>query len=258
MFELFAYEFMQRAIIGAILIGMCCGLIGPFLVLRRLSLLGDGLAHLAFGGIAFGFLFGISPIISSFIFAVIGGLVVKELMKKNIYGEASIALVLSFGVGLGILVIGATRGFGVDIFSYFIGSLSTLSQFDVIVIALISVVLSVFLLTSYRYLLLQTFHQDMALNRHWHEYAFTIMSALVVVIAIRAVGILLVTALIVLPTLIALRFASSFFQTVIFAVGLSIFANLFGIILSYYLDLPPSGVIVMSLFCIFLVSLLKR
>ncbi|HLP80313.1 MAG TPA: metal ABC transporter permease, partial [Acidobacteriota bacterium] len=132
MIELFNYQFMQYALIGGIMIALITSLIGPFLVLRRLSLLGDGLAHIAFGGVALGFLLNWNPFIVSLVAVVIGSLFVQQLVKKNIYGDAAIAVILSFGVGLGILITGAAHGFTVDLFTFLIGSVLTLSTADLV------------------------------------------------------------------------------------------------------------------------------
>src|SRR3989338_10720724 len=114
MIEFLSYGFMQKALVGGIAIALSCGLLGPFLVLRRMSLLGDGLAHLSFGGVALGLLLGINPLIAALITAVMGSFWVRSLVKKNIHGEAAIALLLSSGVGLGIVVIGIVKGFNVS------------------------------------------------------------------------------------------------------------------------------------------------
>src|SRR3989338_11047260 len=140
------YEFMQKALLGGIAIALASGLLGPFLVLRRLSLLGDGLAHLAFGGVALGLLLGIDPFISALITGVLGSFWVRSLLKKNVYGEAAIALLLSMGVGLGIVIIGVVRGFNTSLYSYLIGSILALSVTDIIIAFSLLLAVIIFLL----------------------------------------------------------------------------------------------------------------
>lgn len=263
MIELFTYSFMQRALIAAILIGLATGLVGPYLVLRRLSLLGDGLAHLAFAGVAIGFLLGVNPLLSAFVIVVLGSLVVRKLIQRDVYGEAAIALILSFGIGTGVVIIGATRGFGTDLFSYLIGSILALNWLSVAYLAILTAIIFGFVFVFRRELFLLSFQKDVAslLSRRtkFVDYAFSILVALVTLLAVQAVGILLVTALLVVPSLIALALSKSFSQTTTIAIFMSSLASLLGIIGSFYLDIPPSGLIVLILLVTYaVVSFFKR
>jgi zinc transport system permease protein len=259
---LFSYGFMQRALLGAICIGVVSGLLAPYLVLRRLSLVGDGIAHLAFGGIAVGFLFGINPYLSALAFAVLGGLFVRKLIQKNVYGEAAIALILSFGVGLAIVILGATKGFGVNLFNYLIGSMLTLTWTTVLLLSLLMIFVLVFFYMYRRELFIFTFSDELALleskRARLSDFVFTLIVAVVTIMSVQAVGILLVSALLVIPALIALRISNSFSQTVVFSVIVSVFANVSGLLLSYFFDVPPSGFIVLLLLSVFIVVTFLR
>jgi len=262
----FEYQFMRHALYAALLIGICVGVLGPFLVLRRLSLVSDGMAHLAFGGIALGFLISTYPFLVAVIVVFIGSLVMKFLLKK-MPGDSVIAVVLSTGVGLGVIILGITNGFGVDLFSFLIGSILTVSTNDLILLGSVALVVLASVWYYKKEFFLMTFHSELA---HLHsnktkqaEYVFMLITALVVVVAIKAVGILLVTALVVLPTLIALQISRSFWQTVTYSSIISIIVTLIGVGGSYYVDVPPSGFIVVSLLAIWIIavgvkSLLKR
>ena len=263
MIEFLTYGFMQKALLGGIAIALCCGLIGPFLVLRRLSLLGDGLAHLAFGGVALGLLLGINPLISALITVVIGSFWVRSLVKKNIYGDAAIALLLSFGVGLGIVIIGVVRGFNTSLYSYLIGSILALSIIDIILAFSLLVATVVFMILFYKDMFYMTFNEELAQlsrkNVNLANIIFTILVAMIVVISIRAVGILLVSALLVIPTLIALNISKSFKQTIIISSVSALISVIIGIVFSFIIDIPPSGSIVLILFAGFFgTSFLKR
>ncbi len=262
MLELFSYGFMQKGLLGGIAIALCCGLLGPFLVLRRLSLLGDGLAHLSFGGVAIGLLLGINPLLAALISVLIGSFWIHSLIKKNVYGDAAIALVLSLGVGIGIVVIGAVHGFNVNLFSYLIGSILALSSTDIILSSLLVVATIIFMVLFYRDMFMLTFNQELATltgkKINVANFLFTILVALVVVLSIRAVGILLVSALLVIPTLLALNLSRSFKQTIIFSTLVAVVAIVIGIIVSFVLDIPPSGSIVLLLFVGFLLSQLYK
>lgn len=262
MIELLSYTFMQKALIGGLAIALCCGLIGPFLVLRRLSLLGDGLAHLAFGGVALGLLININPLISALITVIIGSFLVQYLIKKNVYGDAAIALILSLGVGLGIVIIGIARGFNASLFSYLIGSILALSTTDIILAFTLLALTTIFLTAFYKDMFYLTFNREIAhlsrKNLKISNFLFTILTAMIIVISIRAVGILLVSALIVIPTLIAINLSKSFKQTITYSAISSIIAVTLGIIISFILDIPPSGSIVLILLAGFLVSYLNK
>ena len=257
-----SYGFMQKALLGGFAIALCCGLLGPFLVLRKLSLLGDGLAHLAFGGVALGLLFGINPLISALITVIIGSFWVKSLVKKNVYGDAAIALLLSLGVGLGIVVIGIVRGFNTNLYSYLIGSILALSVVDIILAFALLFAAVMFLIFFYKDMLHLTFNEELALlsrkNVNLANVLFTILVAMIVVISIRAVGILLVSALLVIPTLISLNLSKSFKHTLIISSVSSVIAMIAGIIISYIIDIPPSGSIVLLLFLGFFATQIRR
>ncbi len=257
MLEMLGYGFMQRALLAGIAIAITAGLIGPFLVLRRLSLLGDGLAHIAFGGVALGFLLNYNPFVVALVFIVLGSFVVQRLVSRNIYGDAAIALILSFGVGLGVVITGIVHGFTVDLFSFLIGSILTLNSLDLYLIFAVLAAAIAFIAFFYRQVFYMTFNEELAKlqqkNNGLVNVLFTIVVALAVAVSIRAVGILLVSALLVLPTLIALKLSKSFRETMGIAVGCSLVAMVAGIFISFALDMPPSGIIVMTLFVLFFV-----
>ena len=262
MIELLSYGFMRNALLGGFAIALSCGLIGPFLVLRRLSLLGDGLAHLAFGGIALGLLLGINPLFSALIVVVGGSFWVKSLMNRNVYGDSAIALLLSLGVGMGIVIIGIVRGFNTSLYSYLIGSILALSRTDIFLSFTLLAATGIFFALFYQDMFYNTFNEELAkLSRKRIKLAnffFTVLVAMVVVSSIRAVGILLVSALLVIPTLIALHLGKSFKQTMYLSALSAMLAVSIGIIVSFVADIPPSGSIVLLLFLGFVVTQFLR
>lgn len=262
MIEIFTYGFMQKALIGGIAIAIACGLLGPYLVLRKLSLLGDGLAHLSFGGVAVGLLLGINPILAALVTVVGGSLFVNKVIKKDLHGDAAIALILSFGVGLGIIIVGIVRGFGVDLFSYLIGSILALDALDLSLAIGLLIATIIFITIFFEQLMLFSFNQDLAELRIKYasilDTAFILLVAFAVTISIRAVGILLISALLVIPTLIALKIAKSFRNALILSASFSLIATVIGIIVSFYLNIPPSGSIVMILFAIYIITVIGK
>ncbi|MBI5223298.1 metal ABC transporter permease [Candidatus Micrarchaeota archaeon] len=256
MFEILGYGFVIKALIGGVLIGIACSLIGIFLVLKRLSLFGDGLAHVAFGGVALGFLLGIDPFISALAFTAIGAVSVQKLLDRaKLYGDAATAIILSVGMSLAVLIIGYVRGFNVNLFSFLFGSILTLSNSDLIVIFGVVAIVCAYVALNFRNLLLFAFNSELLslTSKKDSEVSFylSILTAMTVVITMRAVGILLVSALIVMPAMSALTIARSFKQSLVFAMLFAVISVIVGIIISAMFDLPSGATIVLTCFLIF-------
>lgn len=259
MFEILSYEFMQRALIGGTLIAISTALIGVFLVLKRLSLLGDSFAHASFGGVALGFVTGFNPLLTALGFVTIASLGMDKLINKvKLYGESAIALILSFGMAFALILIGIADKLDYNIFSYLFGSILTINWFDIIIASIIIILIALFYFFNYKTLLYSTFNNDIAIVRNSKtpliNKIFIILCAITVVIAIRAVGILLISALLVVPSLIGLKLGSSFKSSIIIAILSSIFGMYLGIFTAYVFDLPAGGTIVMSLLGLFVLT----
>lgn len=261
--EILTYEFMQKALLGGLLIGVSTSLIGVFLVLKRLSLLGDSFAHASFGGIALGFVLNINPILTAIAFVTVASLGIDKLINKvKLYGESAIALILSFGMAFALVLIGATNKLDINIFSYLFGSILTISKVDIIISATILCLILIFYKISYKNLVYSTFNNDVARVRHKRtdmiDKIFIVLSAITIVIATRAVGILLISALIVIPSLIGLNLSKSLKQTLVIASISSVIGIYLGIFFAYHFNLPAGGTIVLSLLSLFLFSLLIK
>ena len=261
--EILNHGFMQRALISGIIISVICPLMGVFLVLRRLSLLGDGLAHVAFGGIAVGFLLKIPPLLSALFFTSIGSLGVQRLMSRSkVYGESATALILSLGIGVGVLVIGIVKGFNADLFSYLFGSILAISNFDLMVIATVFLLVAAFILLFYKNLVLMTFNEDIArisgVKIELMSGIFAVLAAMTIVITMRVVGLLLISALLVIPAITALQLSKSFRGTLMLAMLSSLFSVISGIFFSFYLNLPAGGTIVIISCTLFFAALVGK
>lgn len=223
---------------------------GTFLVLRRYSLFGDALSHMAFGGISIGMFAGVYPIWTAYAVSILGALGMTKLRKSTkISGDTAIAVLLVSGLGVGVLLISATDGFSVDLFSFLFGSILLISDEDTVLILTISAGVIVSLVALRKQLLHFTFDEEQAkvsgLNVDRLNYVFVIIAGITVITSMRLVGILLISALIVLPNITSMLFGKGFRHTVLISILISVFSVTFGIILSYYLDLAPSGTIVM-------------
>ena len=248
--EIFGYAFMQKGLIAGSAIAIICSLMGTFLVLRKYSLFGDALSHMAFGGISVGLFSGIYPLWTAYAVSILGALGMTKLRKSTkISGDAAIAVLLVSGFGIGVLLISATGGFSVDLFSFLFGSILLISNEDAILILGISTGVVASLVLLRKQLLHFTFDEEQAkvsgLNVDRLNYIFVIIAGVTVITSMRLVGILLISALIVLPNITSMLFGKGFKHTVLLSMGIAVFSVVAGIILSYYFDLAPSGTIVM-------------
>jgi zinc transport system permease protein len=254
--EIFSYDFMQRAIISGIAIALLCSVVGLFLVLRRYSLFGDAVAHSSFGGIALGLLLGIYPLWTAYVISIISALVITKIKQKfDISGEASVAVLLSSGIAIGLILISLSGGFSVDIFSFLFGSILLVSVEDTILILALTGSILIVILLLYRELIYSTFNEEQAkvsgIPVEKINYLVVFIAGITVVTSIQLVGILLISALFVIPNVTAIMYGRSFKQTILLSISFAISAVILGIIVSYLVDITPSGAIVMLSLAIF-------
>ena len=247
--EALSYGFMQKALIAGIAVGLICSFMGTFLVLRRYSLFGDGIAHVAFGGISVGLFLGVFPLWTAFIVSIFGGIGLQKLRQSTkISGDAAVAVVLVSGLAVGVILLSSSGGFSVDLFSFLFGSILLISNEDTIMILAISSGIIATLVVLQKQFLHLTFNEEQAklvgLRTTLLNYAFVILASITVVTSMRLVGILLISALIVIPNITAMMFGKGFKKTVCISMGISVISEIGGILLSYFLNLAPSGTIV--------------
>ena len=247
--EALSYGFMQKALIAGIAVGLICSFMGTFLVLRRYSLFGDGIAHVAFGGISVGLFLGVFPLWTAFIVSIFGGIGLQKLRQSTkISGDAAVAVVLVSGLAVGVILVSSSGGFSVDLFSFLFGSILLISNEDTIMILAISSGIIATLVVLQKQFLHLTFNEEQAklvgLRTTLLNYAFVILASITVVTSMRLVGILLISALIVIPNITAMMFGKGFKKTVCISMGISAISVIGGILLSYSLNLAPSGTIV--------------
>jgi zinc transport system permease protein len=252
---------MQRALLAALVVGLCAPLVGIFLVQRRLSLMGDGLGHIALTGVALGFLLQTNPVATAVIIASIGAIVV-ELIRAygKTSGDVALAVLFYGGIAGGVLLIGlSSKRSNVNLLSYLFGSLTTVSKFDIALI--VSLALVIFLVT----LLLKKslfalchdseFAQVSGIPVKLLSMVLAVMTAVTVTIAMRVVGLLLVSALMIIPVATAQQLSKSFTGTRIMASVIGGIAAVSGVITSFYLDLAPGALIVVLVIFLFIFSI---
>ena len=248
--EALSYGFMQKALIAGIAVGLICSFMGTFLVLRRYSLFGDGIAHVAFGGISLGLFLGIFPLWTAFIVSILGGLGLQKLRQSTkISGDSAVAVVLVSGLAVGVILVSSSGGFSVDLFSFLFGSILLISQEDTIMILAISAGIIATLTILQKQFLHLTFNEEQAklsgMRTTLLNYAFVVLASITVVTSMRLVGILLISALIVIPNITAMQFGKGFTKTVFISMSISVISVVSGILVSYFLNVAPSGTIVM-------------
>ena len=247
--EALSYAFMQKALIAGVAVGIICSFMGTFLVLRRYSLFGDGIAHVAFGGISVGLFLGVFPLWTAFIVSILGGLGLQKLRQSTkISGDAAVAVVLSSGFAVGVILVSASGGFSVDLFSFLFGSILLISDEDLIMILTISTGVIATLILLQKQFLHLTFNEEQAklggLQTTLLNYAFVILAAITVVTSFRLVGMLLISALVVIPNITAMMYGKGFKKTVCISLGISVFSVISGILVSYFFNVAASGTIV--------------
>jgi zinc transport system permease protein len=259
--EILEFGFMQRALIAGIAISTVCSVVGLFLVLRRQSLFGDSLAHMAFGGIAIGMFTNSYPLWTAFVASILAALGITKLQHStNIPADSAVAIMLSSGLALGILLLSLSEGFSVDLFSFLFGNILLVSLEDTLLIMTATVLVSVSIL--YKQFLYITFDEQQAkvsgLKVLRLNYVFIVLASLTVIASMRLVGILLISSLIVIPNITAMMFGASFRRTALISVFISMISVVSGITLSYILNSAPSGTIVLISISVFLSTFVAK
>lgn len=243
------YSFIQKAFFAGSFVAIVCSVLGLFLVLRKMSLIGDGLSHVSFGAIALGLFFGIFPFYIAVPIVMIASILILKISEKTkIYGDSAIGIVSAVGIAGGVILASVSNGFNVDLFSYLFGSILAISNTEVILSIILSLVVLIVIYFFYWDLFSATFDEEYAkttgIKTNSINILLTLLTAITVVLSVKMVGIMLVSALLILPAVTALQFAKSFKMTMIIGIIVSLISVLLGITLSFFLDLPTGATIV--------------
>jgi zinc transport system permease protein len=254
------YSFIQRAFLAGILIAVLCSTLGLFLVLRKMSLIADGLSHVGFGAVALGLFLGVYPLYVVIPVVVLSSHVILKLTEKaKVYGDAAIGIASAVGVAGGVILASLSKGFNVDLFSYLFGNILSISNTEVGICLILS-----FLVVG----VIAFFYQDLFSITFDEEYArvsgikidsinsiLAGLTAVTVVLGIRMVGVMLVSALLILPSVSALQVARGFTRAMLLSAIISVLSVLIGVTASLFLDLPAGATVVMMNFFIFVLIL---
>ncbi|NGZ74158.1 metal ABC transporter permease [Saccharibacillus alkalitolerans] len=261
--EILFSDFFQRALLGGLLIGLTAPLIGMFLVLRRLSMIGDTLAHVTIAGVALGFLINVYPLVVGLVFAVISSFAIEKLRRAyKGYAELSIAVIMSGGVAMASFLFTLGQGYNTDVTSYLFGSIYTLGSTDLYLVGGVTVVVVAVVVFFYKELFLLTFEEDAAavsgLPVKLLNMLITVLAALVISTAIKIVGALLVSALLTIPVACSLFLAKSFRMSIVLAVVVAEIAVIVGLIVAGIWNFAPGATIVLLLIVMLLLTLVAR
>jgi zinc transport system permease protein len=259
-FHALSYGFIQRALLAGSFISVLCAVLGLFLVLRRFSLIGDGLAHVTFGSVALGLFLRVYPFYVAVPVTMLSSIGILKLTEKTrLFGDAAIGIVSAFGVASGVLLAGMAGGFNVDLFGYLFGSILSITPQEVAISIILSLVVITLVKIFYHDLVSVTFDEECAkvsgIKTKRINQILILLTALTVVLAMKIVGIILVSSLLIFPAATALQLARSFRQAITFAVAASLVSVFAGTIGSFILDLPTGASIVMVNFILFMTAL---
>jgi zinc transport system permease protein len=260
----FDLAFMQRALAAGLVVGAFAPLIGTFLVQKRMSLIGDGIGHVAFAGVGAGLLLGIWPVWTALLFGVIGALGVDFLRSRGkASGDVALALFFYSGIALGVVLISLGGGLNAHILTYLFGQPLTVTASEIRVIAALGAAIAIAMWTVRRVMFAVVTDEDWSrvagLPTGFMNSLLAVLTACAVVAAMRVVGILLVAALMVLPVASAQLLARSFRATLLWSVGIGMGSVVVGLTASRIWNLAPSGVIVLAAALFFgIVSIGKR
>lgn len=253
---IFHYGFLQRAFLAGIFVAIACALLGVFLILRRDAMIGHGLAHVTFAGVALGLFLNVMPLVVALFIAVGASLVIMQLkVKAGLHGDTAIAIFSSVGFALGILLVTLSHGFNVDLFSYLFGEILAIETSEVLFSVVLAFAVVFLVVLNYHKFMYMTFDRESAkasgVKVDRLDTLLTVLTAITIVLGMKVVGILLVSALVVIPAAAGLQVASSFKQAIVLSTGISVSSVVLGLLLAFILDLPASGSIVLLSFLAF-------
>jgi zinc transport system permease protein len=257
--ELFQYGFFRNAFLAALLMSVTCGLIGTYIVSRRMVFISGGITHASFGGVGIGYFLGISPLAGAAVFAVAAAIASENLTRRRkIRNDSVIAILWSFGMAVGIIFVYMTPGYAPDLMSFLFGSILTVSATDLWLMLALAVTVSGIFSLLYRPILYVSFDEQFARSKGipvmFYNYLMIILVALTIVLSIRLAGIILVLSVLTIPQNIANLFTNRFRNIMIASVLIGLAASFLGLVVSYYLNIPSGATIIFILVVLYLLA----
>ncbi len=250
MLEVLQYEFMQNALLAGLLAAIACGIVGVYVVVKRVVFISGGIAHASFGGIGLGYFLGINPVLGALFFTIASALGMGLVIKRTRLPEdTAIGILWAMGMALGIIFIGLAPGYAPDLFSYLFGNILTVPAFDLMLMLILDAVIIIIALLLYKEFLLLSFDEEFStIAGVPTERLYLLllgMIALTVVVLIRVVGIILVIALLTIPAALARQFTHSLKKMMLLSILAGAAFTFSGLWLSYLLDLASGATIIL-------------
>jgi zinc transport system permease protein len=264
MAALLHYGFLQRAVLAGIFIAVACAVLGVFLILKKDAMIGHGLSHVAFAGVALGLFLNVLPLVAALAVSVAAALGIMRLKDKaGLYGDTAVGIFSSLGLALGVLLATLAGSFNVDLMAYLFGDVLAIEPVEVWLSVMLAGLVLLAVLLNYAGLLFMTFDRESArvsgVKTGRLDALLMALTAVTIVLGMKVAGILLVAALVVIPAAAGLQVASSFRMALLVAAGVAVFSVVGGVAVSVKLDVPASAAIVILCFLVFAAFfLLKR
>ena len=269
MTELLQYSFFQHALLGSLLTAVACGIVGTYIVARRLVFISGGITHASFGGLGLGFYLGMNPIGMAMVFAVLSAFGVEWASRsQSVREDSAIAAVWSLGMALGVIFIFLTPGYAPNLTAYLFGNILTITQGDLVAITLLAIALVVLFGLFLREIVYVAFDRDFARTQglpvrwiesqglpvRWIEYGMMCLIAVTIVLSIRLVGIMLLISLLTLPQITVNLLTADFRKIILGSILLGFLGCVAGLFLSYFLNIPSGAFIILVLVVFFLIG----
>ena len=254
---MFSYTFLTRALVVGLLISLCAALLGVSLVLKRYAMIGDGLSHVGFGALALAAVMNWAPLVVAVPVVIIAAFFLLRISEsRKLKGDSAIALISTSSLAIGVMAVSLTSGMNTDVNNYLFGSILAMSDADVVLSVGLSVVVLILFLLCYSRIFAVTFDESFARATGIHTGAYNILiavlTAVTIVLGMRMMGALLISALIIFPALSAMRVCKSFKSVIILAACISVFCFLVGLLVSYLFNTPTGATVVIADLVVFL------
>ena len=249
--QMLSYHFMQRALIVGVLVSLCAALLGVSLVLKRYSMIGDGLSHVGFGALAIASALHLAPLAVAVPVVVVTAVLLLRLSERSrVRGDAVIALISSSALAIGVICVSLTTGMNTEVSSYMFGSILSLSRSDAVLSVILSLAVLALFVLFYPRLFAVTFDESFSkatgTRTELYNTLLAVLTAVTVVLGMRMMGALLISSLIIFPALSAMRVCRSFRAVVLCAAAISVLCFVAGVIASYFLETPAGASIVVA------------
>jgi len=259
MLEVLQYQFIQNAVYASLLISILCGLVGTYVVSRRIVFIAGGVTHASFGGIGIGYFLGIHPLVGAAVFSTIAANIMHYFTGSGkLREDSAIGILWSFGMALGIIFIFITPGTPPNLMSYLFGNLLTVSSRELLMMLILAIVVLLFFVVFYRLMIAIAFDESYAkslrLPVHFINYSLMTLIALVIVITIKAAGIILVMSYLTIPQSTSNLFFNDFRKIALGSIVISLLGSVVGLVISYLLNVPTGASVITVFVVLFLVA----